>query len=175
MALTPESESSAYADASDLEARYDLRVLLRLASDEGESIPAGTLASSARVLAALAEASGEVESACAAGRRYAPSDLALLTGNSLAKLKGIVCGLAMAKLQMGRPTEQGAPPVMLKAAEDALVKLHSGERVFGFTESMNAELTSADPETPAERANRRGTVTIASRFFGKRTGDYDRP
>jgi len=89
----------AYATPTDLSARFDEAIIKDLASDTGD--PVDNITTDTKVLAALDDASGRIESACTVSRLYSPDDLAGLTGNTLALLKRITCELAMAYL-MGR-------------------------------------------------------------------------
>lgn len=84
----------AYADTDDLLARFDQRVLGDLASVDGEQVTPAALAADPRVLAALDDASGEIDSAVRVAGRYTADDLAGLTGTGLAHLKRITCDIA---------------------------------------------------------------------------------
>lgn len=132
----------AYAAASDLIARYDARTLGDLVSDTGTRVASGSLAADPNIVAALDDASGEIEAALLMGERYSVADLAALTGNSLALLKRICCDCAMALIYGRRPEEQWAD--RRAAAEQVkaihLERLANGERVFnveGIPEAGN--------------------------------------
>ena len=77
----------AYASVADLKKRFDVRTLGDLASDDGTQVASANLPADENVLAALDDASGEIDSAVLVARRYTTSDLTALTGNSLAYLK----------------------------------------------------------------------------------------
>lgn len=124
---------------------FDSSVIADLASDTGT--PVADIGSDARVLAALAAASGRVESALTVGNQYTPEHLAGLGGNSQALLKELVCGLAMQLMLRRRPgsrhDEQYKPAV--EDANEFLDRLRKGERVFGGSvENRDAGLPSVD-------------------------------
>ena len=95
---------AAYAEPSDLVNRLELPTIQRLISDDGQDVPAEDLATDDKLLAALEDASGDVEAAMLVGKRYSVEDLEGLTGNSLATLKRITCTIALAYLLERRPT-----------------------------------------------------------------------
>lgn len=137
-----------YAAVSDLTARYDVRDVSDLASDTGTAIAAGSLATDPNILAALADASGDIDSALLAGRRYTTDDLTGLTGNSLAKLKRLTCDLAMAFLLGRRPAHD---PERLKAFEERgrmlLERLRKGENVFDLDAQKDAGVIDHQVQT----------------------------
>lgn len=120
-----------YAAASDLLARYDARTVGNLCSDNGVTVSAAALATDTRLQAALDDASGEIEAALMQGERYTTTDLAALTGNSLAYLKSICCKIAMAHLWQRRPylDDESAEKSIL-AARAAIDRLRKGESIF---------------------------------------------
>jgi hypothetical protein len=75
---------------------------------------------------------------------YSAADLAGLTGNSLALLKRIVCGLAMGYLWARRHADMGNQEIHAaqQEAEDFLDRLRKGERLF---QSVEAARTSGKP------------------------------
>lgn len=125
---------ASYATPADLVKRYDARDIGDLADDTGNQVAAGDLDDDPNVLAALEDASGDIDSALLAGNRYTVAELAALTGNSLSKLKRLTCDIAMAYLLGRRPAHD---PDRLKAFEERcrsmLERLRKGENVFDIT------------------------------------------
>jgi len=140
----------AYATATDLTARFDWRIIADLVSDDGSQVSEGSLASDDKVDAALDDASGRIESALTVARIYSTTDLAALTGNSLAMLKRITCELAMTFL-IGRRQEKFLDPSLAaveEKAEQYLDRLRKGERLFGGQdEAQGAGLPTIDGPT----------------------------
>lgn len=129
-------------------ARFDARTVGQLVSDTGQSVPPASLATNTAVLAALEDASGEIDAALMQGQRYSAADLAALTGNSLAYLKRICCQIAMARLWERRPylDEEGAEKA-LNMARQALDRLRKGENLFAVEDNLAASVPSI--ETPS--------------------------
>lgn len=165
---TPSSGSDSYADSDDLIARYDVRSVIELASDDTTPIAESDLTTDPRVLACLQDASGMIEAACTVGRRYTPADLAALTGNSAQFLKRLCCDLAMGMLFLARPDRKGDPPKAYETALEFLKALSHGEWVFGLLESQNSGNLSHYVETADDVENRHGLVVAARRFFSRR-------
>jgi phage gp36-like protein len=165
---TPSSSSTAYASPADMKTRYDVRVLQELCSDSDTRISIGGLDTNERLLAALADASGLVESACFAGKAYQPTDLAALTGVSLAYLKRLVCDLAMGCLFLARPDRKGEPPKSTELALERLEQMRRGEMVFGLREQQGAGLLDCHIEPASEVEARKGIVVEMGRFFSRR-------
>ena len=120
-----------YATPADFLARYDARIVGDIVADDGVQVSSSGLLTDPNLLASLADASGDVESACLFGERYTPDDLAALTGNSQSLLKRIVCDVAMAYLLKRRPSADPQNDIArLEAAERILERLRKGEQVF---------------------------------------------
>ena len=129
----------AYASAEDLVKRYDARTLGDLCSDTGVRVSEVSLATNAKILAALDDASGEIDAALMQAKRYSTADLASLTGNSLAYLKRLTCTFAFAGLWNRRPyVDDMERDEALKQARQALDRLRRGENVFDL-EDQKAE------------------------------------
>lgn len=130
---------SSYATPADLLKRYDARDIGDLASDTGTQVSTGSIPTDANVLAALADASGDIESALLAGNRYTTADLAAVTGNTASKLIRLTCDIAMGYLLSRRP---GYDPERLKAFREQnhfmLERLRKGENVFDLTAQKDA-------------------------------------
>jgi phage gp36-like protein len=143
----------AYATVDDLKRRFDVRTLGDLASDDGNQVASANLPSDANVLAALDDASGEIDSAVLVARRYAPADLAALTGNAAAHLKRLTCEIAMHLLIDRR---------LYTAASDYADRLHertrtrlddlrAGRRIFDTAGTADAGLPTNTGPTTGER------------------------
>ena len=168
MVMTPSSGSAPYATASDFAERYDIRTIGDLLSDLGARLPSGQVLTSSRLTYLLMQASGQVEAAAMAGKRYTTDDLAALTGNSKEYLKGIVCDLVIWILLGRRPTREGGVPEIVKGALEALELIRHGQRIFGFTEVQDAGKNVIVADTPPDLLTSRGR-----RLFGDLTGSND--
>ncbi len=133
----------AYAASTDLTARYDANMVADLASDDGT--PVADLAADAKVQAALDDASGQIDAAVTVARVYSTTNLAALTGNSLALLKRITCDLAMYYLMARRPEKYGKNLSEFYEKADAyLESLRKGNRVFAVEANLDAGLPTID-------------------------------
>lgn len=169
MVMTPSSGSTPYASAADFAERYDIRTIGDLLSDLGVRLPAGQVLTSSRLTTLLMQASGMLESAALAGKRYTTEDLAALTGNSKEYMKGIICDLVIWVLLGRRPTREGGIPEIVKGAVEAVELLRHGHRIFAFTEVQDAGKNVIVADTPAPLLTSR-----ARRLFGDLNGDMDR-
>ena len=150
---------AAYAEVSDLLARHDNTVVAELCSEDEQAVPAEDLASNTNLLAALQDASGDVESAMLIGKRYTTDQLDALTGNSLAKLKRITCTIAMAYLLERRPVVHCSNAErLLKRAEEYLEQLRTGQRIFNVLDNVEKQLPTIGGPTSvkAEELNTLG-------------------
>lgn len=111
---------------------HDETIVADLVSDGGDQEP--SLHDNPKLLKLLAAAEGRVESACTVANIYTPAALAALTGNSLALLQEVICGLTMTLLLKRRPGKYAEIAERLKEYEEYLDRLRKGERVFGGSE-----------------------------------------
>lgn len=133
----------AYADSADLTARFDENVLKDLASDTGT--PVTTLSTDVKITAALAGASGRINSALLVGTMYSVADLTALTGDDLAYLKDLTCELAMARLLKRRPEKYGDQyKAIIEMAEATLEMVRGGKNVFNIAANKKAGLPTID-------------------------------
>jgi phage gp36-like protein len=156
-----------YASPADLLARHSIADIGDWASDSGASLTrAQVLAPDPNVIAALLDASGDVEMACSAGQRYSPADLAGLTGATQGSLKRLVCVLAAYYLAARR-----IPDPQLKGYETALKQLEAlraGALIFGLLPTALAgQVASVDLLTDSKNRETRPTE-MARRKFGRR-------
>lgn len=168
MSQTVLTSATAYCSAAEFLNRYDRRTVAKLCSDTGEAIVDGALEANTNLAAALAQASGRVESASLVGERYTPTDLASLTGNAAAHLAGIVADLAYPILARRRPKENVEVPPQAKEAEEWLEALARGMRIFGFAEAAEAGHMDSSTETRQIVENRKLWTYTAERMFGTR-------
>ena len=156
-----------YATGDDLVARYDIDVIGDLASDERETLERRDVSGHPHVLAALEDASGEVDAALLAGGRYSAEQLETLSGSAASYLKSIVCGLAMAALHERRPEACEADLIerLTKKAKDAIQSLRRGENVFGIPEVVDATRTELSGPSAMDLRNRNGLAERMGRFF----------
>lgn len=156
----------AYAEPSDMLARHDQSVVAQLCSDDGHKVPAEDLATDPNLLAALEDASGDVEAALLIGKRYSVEDLEGLTGNSLAKLKRIVCTIAMANLLERRPVVHiQEADTYLKRAEAYLEQLRTGQRIFNLEDQVDTQLPTVDGPTSVDCARINLLPDRMTRYF----------
>lgn len=119
-----------YATADDMIARFDESLLRDLCSDT--DTPVLDLAGSAKMVAALATASGKVESAVYVSANYSPAELVTLSGNALALLVDLTCGLAMGQLlrrRPGRATDDNLKAI-IEEAKETLEEIRRGTKLF---------------------------------------------
>lgn len=161
----------AYASAADLLLRYDSRRVADLVSDAGER--SSNPASSPVLAAVLDDASGAIDAACRAAQRYLTSDLAGLSGNSLALLKRLTCDLAFSYLVARRGYSANDQRVMApqaQSASDMLEMLRRGERIFDdTTDAAAAGVTvHTDRTVTSGFYTQLDIVGRCSRLFGER-------
>ena len=163
---------AAYADGDDLAARHDIRVLQQLASDDDSPLSRADTLAHEFVTTALEDASGEVESALRRGGIYTTANLEALTGNSLAKLKRMVCTVAMALMFERRPGPfQELANGYMERADKMLKELSSGDKVFEIDGHDDANFPTIDGPTSIDY-DRINTIAdrMAPRYFPRREG-----
>jgi hypothetical protein len=176
---TPVSSLTPYCTAARFLQYHDWQQVADMAKDGDAPRPTRAslvnAASEAGGLVAnmLMAASGELDSAVLAGKRYDPVDLAALVGNGAEYLAKIVADLAFWRLcqrrQPGTANPERVPGA--KQALDEMDKLRAGERIFAFLETQQAGVPSnVVPQVPAESSK---VLTQAGRLFGNHgTGGY---
>lgn len=168
---TPETSASPYCSPADFLARFDARLAGDLCSDDGTRVAPGSLPSNPAFLAALADASGELESAASASRRYSPADLAAIVaagGNGASIVKRLVAALALGFLRDRRGLPASDMPEQVEAAREQVKKLRDGEAILPTVQAMNAGLPQSQflARDDYERLN---LVSNQARIFGDRT------
>ena len=131
---------AAYATGTDLIQRYDVDQVGDLATDEREELDRVAIPTHPNVLAALLDASGEIDAAMMAGGRYTPAELAGITDNTKNHLIRMTCAIAMACLIERRPdrASQEIAESYRKTARGHLEPLRRGENVFGIQAVISA-------------------------------------
>lgn len=154
-----------YATAADLVKRKDARLLGQLCSDDGTTVPADQLEDDANLLAALDDASGEIEAALLQGQRYTVADLEGLSGNSAAYLARLCCDIAFGYLFDRRPNFVDDPRYeqAMENRRKALDRLRLGEHIFNIDSAKEAGVPYVGGPT---RVERRQQNRIASRARG---------
>ena len=173
MPLTPISSATAYATPADMATRYDVRTTGDLVEDDGTQESSANLLTNAKLLALLADASGEVESACLVAGRYTPADLQALTGNSQQFLVGLVCAITAQRLYERRWLEGDDVLPRYEWAQQYLKKLSTGENIFAFAEVAAAGLPKDQFMTDFD-FQRLNMVSGVTRFMGTRLDRYPR-
>lgn len=138
---------ASHATVADLLSRYDVRRVGDLVKDDDTRATSqdllGSTSANAVVTTALADATGTINSAILAGKRYLLEDLLGMSSESKSLLARLCCDLAYALL-LGRrgygSTDLDAMAARASASEDLLEKLRSGERVFETDKHTNAGL-----------------------------------
>jgi phage gp36-like protein len=166
MAQTPDSTSTPYASASDLLLYRDYRSIAQWILDDDTVANEATVLASPKVSTALMAASGEIESACAAGGRYVPADLNALTGASLQMLKELCCSLAFWRLAIRRLINIQKEDISGVAdAYDLLEQLRLGQRIFSTTEAQDAGLGESIDMNRVVPGQQRLLTSRMYRFF----------
>jgi len=129
-----------YATPDDMIARFDVRTLGDHAADGDTRVSAADLVTNAKMIAMLADASGQVNAACLQGERYSVEDLGGLTGDSAAFLVRLTCDIAFGHLWRRRPytDDNEARAEAIRQADDHLTRLRDGEWVFDVAENKEA-------------------------------------
>lgn len=144
----------AYASATDLIARYDARLIGDLVADDNTQVAPADLSGNTKLAAALDDASGDIDAALLASRRYSADDLSGLTGTALAHLKRMTCDIAMSYLRQRRadwnPEQVKA---FMEVAEAHLERLRKGINVFGLDDQMDAGLPEVGGPTTVDYQN----------------------
>jgi hypothetical protein len=127
------------------------------------------------VAAALLGASGVVEQACLVGKRYQPSDLAILNGASQQSLVQLVCDLAFWRLNVRRHPKS-EPTAVYKDNLETLKMLRLGERIWGIQEVAQAGATdikagSSGFMQDSDFQTLDLTTRVAGRMFGDRADE----
>ena len=164
-----------YAAPADLLARFDPRDVGDLCGDDGVQVSRIDLLTDPNLQACLDDASGAIDAALLAGGRYSTSDLAALTGNSLALLRRICCELALSYLWARRPLYRAEDrKAATELAEKALERLRKGENVFNVTENITASMPTIDGPTSVTYDDLNMIRDRTKNYYPARHLPYDR-
>jgi phage gp36-like protein len=157
----------AYAEVTDLTARYDIRDIADLSTDDGEPQDHDNLQSNAMILAALADASAEIDAALLAGGRYTTEQLDDLPARSKQYLISIVCSLAMAALfeRRGEAFDKDRIERMTKRGREAIDSLRKGQNILGLPEVIDAGRVMTTGPKAIDIENRNDLTQRMSRYF----------
>jgi phage gp36-like protein len=152
----------AFASASDLVKRYDVRRIGQLVYDDGTKASPAQVAADENVQAALDDADGFIRSAVRRGERYSDDDLSGLAGTAQAFLVRLCCDLAYGLLceRRGNLTPDGVPPGYARAMQ-TLDLLANGERVL----EVDAALAAGKPKRAVLSYDRQ-LLSETRRLFG---------
>jgi len=163
MAQTPDSSPAGLLTAAQFLNRADARLVGDLVSQTGTRVDPTSLLTDPVLAAALLDAQGELESACQRGQRYAPADLAALTGAGQAKLYRVLRDLCVLKLYQLRSEDV---PERFARVERELEMLGDGEKIFGLVQSEAAGIMAHQIMTPDDVAAANLLSHRARRLFG---------
>lgn len=158
---------AAYATGNDLIARYDSRMIGDLCQDDDEPVDVSSIPNHPNVLAALLDASGEIDTALMVGGQYTPAQLSGLTDNTRNHLIRITCAIAIALLLERRPIEayQQLAAAYRKVAEGHLTALRRGENVFGVQVNLEAGIIDTATIDVVEVQNLNGVTARMRPYF----------
>ncbi len=163
---------ASYADGNDLIARYDIDLVGDLATDGRETLDQANVPAHVNIIAALEDASGEIDAALKVGGRYTAEQLAGLTGNAAKHLKRICCAIAMCGLLDRRPEVSSTEyrERVYQRAKELLKSIKSGDNIFGLPEEVDAGVIDTGGPTVIEIEERNDlTARMGSYFPGAAT------
>ena len=181
MTLQIDSASTPYMSELQYLARADVRTVAQLVSDTGFAVgspvpdPQG-LVGNANLIAALTDASGELEAVCLIGARYHQIDLAQIaaaTGTGAQGKMFRVLTRMTTMLLWERRMDKSVPQDLAKQVAEDKERLRNGEEIFGSVSHEQAGLVQSRKQKNAY------VVREAGRFFGRSagpgrlTGGYD--
>lgn len=175
MAQTVASSSTLFCPVSEFLNRCDTRTVEQLASDDDTPVASAALATNGKVLAAIGDACGYVESAAYVGGKYAAADLEALSSTDCHARKllyRIVSDLAQMLMLERRPDLNLLPTEGMKRSLDWIEQLWDGKRIFPFAEAALSGRLELDTETEAIVAERGLSTYTARRFFGTRNNRW---
>jgi len=163
---------AAFAVPSDLQARFDARVIGKYASDNETPVNIAGFSTNPRILAALSDASDRITTACVYGNRYPRDTLTALAADpdNGSMLRQMTCALAMAQLLAGRVSGVDQIEEIVFGYKDAiqnLEDLRNGKAIFNLPAAIAATLPSSTPgPTNPWDTNR---ITFRNPMFGQWT------
>ena len=161
---------ASYAAVSDLISRKRVTTLNDLATDDGARTGRVELATNPVLIAALADASGAVDSALLVGKLYTAEQLEGLTGNALAHLKRITCDIAFCYLLERNPIDPDEAERYRKLATGHIERLQSGENVFGLAANIGAGLPTITGPTTVDYSRMNLIPDRTRNYYPNRAG-----
>ncbi|MBX6313096.1 MAG: DUF1320 family protein, partial [Isosphaeraceae bacterium] len=154
--------------------RVDAARVGQLVSDNRIAVTPGALLTHPKVLAALQDASGDLERACTAGRRYLPAELAAIALADGTPAQGYLFRLLTALALHYLVLRRGGPPDEqvqheYERAQQEIDRLKNGELVFPFEETQGAGLPQTNVYTDADYRALRLLSVQFERYYGRRT------
>lgn len=125
-----------YATVANFKARYDLRLINQLSSDNNSGVGV-----TANIQASLDDASAQINMAALQGSQYTVLQMTTLVASGDTQLVRMNCDLALQFMAKRRGS--GLPAglaTQLKESLDLLDLLRRGERILNITENMVANL-----------------------------------
>jgi hypothetical protein len=151
----------------------DIRPMGQLAMDDGTQASPTQIETNANINAALQAASGMLEAACMAGKRYMPEDLNAIiaqNGNSAYHIKLIICWLATEIIRDRRIVRREQGMFGFEWALSELDQLRTGNKIFATQESAAAGLADYQFWTQGD-IDSWNLITRNQNFWGVR-GSY---
>lgn len=174
-AKTLASSSTLFLPIADFLNRVDHRSIGQLASDNNIPIAESSLASNGKVLAAVKDACGYVESAAYMGERYYKEDLEAIAStdcHARNMLYRLVSDQAVMLMIERRPDLDIKPTAGMMRSMEWLEQLVEGKRIFPFTEVAEAGRLDHEIDTAADVAERRLPSYTARLLFGTRNNRW---
>ena len=139
----------AFADSTDMTARYDERTIGDLLSDDGTRVSPSVFPTNDKLNAALDATSGEIRAHLLRGQRYSQTDLDNLTGDDLEYLKDITCQGTFWRLYRRKPyQDKDQHNEARDQYKEILASLRRGDEVFaGVTDDIEAGRPKVDTVT----------------------------
>jgi hypothetical protein len=175
MAQTPASSTTLYCPVADFLNRCDVRTVQQLAADDDIPVATGSLATNGKVLAAIGDACGYIESAAFIGGKYSKEDLEALAGtdcHARSLLYRLVADLAQIFMMERRPDLNLQPTIGMKRTMEFTEQLWEGKRIFPFAEAAAAGRLDSEIETEDHVEERALATYTARRFFGTRNNRW---
>jgi len=180
--MTTPRAADCYATSDDLAARFDVRRIGDLLSDDDTRVAAGSFSSNANLYTALTDATQQINSAIRKGNRYTRAEIYALytstnTQDNYARqlLTKWCCVLAFAYLVARRGynhSEIMSQVPFYGEAKEFLDQLASGERILDTSAAADAGRTTY---TAQFSSNNNMLTDAASRLLGPRANPNPRP
>ena len=180
MTLTLDTTATPYMSELQYCARADCRTVADLVSDNGLRVggPGTTpqdLVGNVNLLAALIDASGDLEAVCLIGGRYHQTDLAQIaaaTGTGAQGKMFRVLARMTTLLLWERRLDRAVPQDLARQVAEDKQRLAAGDDIFGSLTHEAAGLPAVRVENGADVRRRHLADTRAHRFFGRRDDTY---